>query len=154
MRRLSKTDHERIKTEVFQLHTQRKTNMFIASVVGVSDTTVANMIKEVYSETLAPIAQIEITKDLNLLQQVMEIAFKRYEDSSGDPADFPPIKQALEHRAKIIGMYAPENTNVSVSVTQLTQEDVELAELLNERKVRNASIEAELKAISQGDSNA
>ena len=56
-----------------------------------------------------------------------------------------------ERRAKLLGLDAPER--IDASVTQIGKDDVELMELLNEAKARQAREEDELRAQLIGSEN-
>lgn len=148
---INKVDRPKLKIQAWEMHARRISNEKIAIELGVCDDTVATFIKECYQEILLPNIAEAVKQDLQLLDQTIEIARGQYEKTK-DPKDYEALDKMLIRRAKMIGYDAPDKLNVNV--VEVTQADIELSELLNERKMRNASMEAELKAIASGESNA
>lgn len=140
-----KAEHLRNRDTVWRLHIERKSNSEIGKATGLSLTTVGRLISEVYRETLGPIAAQECAKDLALIERLLAIAVDKYIASS-DPADYGAIDRMLQRRAKMCGYDQAENHNVTI--TEVTQADIALTELVNEERARNSAIDKELRALT------
>lgn len=121
----------------------------IAEVVGVSIQIVSKDVKLMLMENLADvdIPRLRAMEEARL-DKVLVVAMEIAEKKSADPElrlkAVDRVVRVSTQRATLLGLNSPVRHDVTV--TERTQADVELEELINEAKVRNAGVIEKLRA--------
>lgn len=118
----------------------------IADELKMSSSTVQARLKAAYAELVLPLAEEVRKLDLERIDAYLVRLEDRLEQGE-DPIRVVPIAlKALERRAKLTGADAP--IQVDATVTETTQQDLELAEMLREAKAAQAADESRLRGLS------
>lgn len=118
----------------------------IAAATGLSVGTVHNRIQAEISKRVLPLAEEVRQMELDRLDRWLQ---KLDAQITADKAVARNVEVAVkvsERRAKLLGIDAPEK--VEATVTEVTQEDLALAELVREAQVNAAVEEARLRGES------
>lgn len=147
MARRSAAESLKLRHQIFELHAQGKSHVDIARELKVAYNTVDNHVKAAYKEITTPLVEDEFNRTLCLLKQTLKVAVERYLRTT-DPADHVPVKTFLDQLIKLQGLNAPDK--IDVTHTEVTQEDLQIIDMLNVERAKNASMEDELRAMVEG----
>ncbi len=130
------------QTRAFHMKLDGYTHAQIAAELGISKGTVANRLAAAQAEYVTPALEEWRTLECQRLDSYLLSLHSQIRSGS-----IPAIQTALriaERRAKLLGLDAP--VQVEATVTQTTQEDLELAQIIREAKAKNATEEARLRS--------
>lgn len=113
----------------------------IAEQLGVSRQTVQNRLDAECAAQVTPGAEAVRKMELDRLDKWMLALETRILD--GDTNAIATAIKVADRRAKYLGLDAP--TQIDAQVTQITQEDLAIAEMIREAKMRQATLEAAIK---------
>lgn len=126
----------------------------IAAIVGVSSMVVQGDIKKLIQENLndADVARARALEEVRL-DNVLRTAVGIAENVKGDPElrlkAIDRIVRISAARASLLGLNMP--ARLDMTVTERSQADIELEELINEAKAKNDAIAQKLKAEAGPD---
>lgn len=132
--------------EAYELKLAGWSHAKIAQKLGVSHGTVVNRIKahiEVRVQPLADELRAVMVDRLDLCIERLHQQIQDDDQAGRLARNVEVLVKVEERRAKLLGVDAPER--VEAIVTEVTQEDVALAELVNEAKAASARAEAQLR---------
>lgn len=116
----------------------------IAAALKMTPSTVQGRLQAAFAELVLPAAEEVRKLDLERVDSYLKRLEDRLEQGE-DPVRVIPIAlKALERRAKLTGADAP--ILVDATVTETTQQDLELQEMLRDAKAAQAADEARLRA--------
>jgi DNA-binding Lrp family transcriptional regulator len=121
----------------------------IAQKVGVSAMVVGQDIKKLINDQLSP-DDVQAARALEeaRLDKLLGIALGVAENLKADPElrlkAIDRVVRISNQRATLLGLNMP--TRVDMTVTERTQQDIELQELINEAQARNTNVASQLKA--------
>lgn len=144
-----RSDAARIATEqarALKLKLDGCTVREIADDLRVSVGTAQNRITDAMAELVLPVADEVRQMELARLDRWQRKLEQRLDDGE-DPVRVVPVAlQVQTRRSKYLGLDAPERTEITAH--QIGAEDIEMIEMVNEAKARNAAV---LAAIQDGD---
>jgi transposase len=117
----------------------------IAKVTNLSTGTVENRIKAEINATVQPLADELRAIEVARMDRWLEKLNEQIEDDECAPRTARNVEVAVkvaERRAKLLGIDAPQQ--IEATVTEVTQADLALRELLHEARARVATEEANL----------
>ena len=139
---LSPADHETLKIRAWHLYAmKRMSKVAIGKELGISHTTVGRLVNEAIEE-LRPDMSEELAKDIAILDEELDVAHARYMYTKKH-YDQLVVDRIIERRSKLLGYAAPER--IEAAVVHITPQDLEIQQLLAERKAQNTSIKRELR---------
>ena len=137
------------KAEAFRLRKLGHSYSQIAEAIGVSITTAHRYVKReieaLIKEPAEEVRKLELERLDYLLDRTLQ-ALDR--DGSDESKLVPTALRVMERRAKLLGLDAP--VKAEVAVTEVTRDDLELTELINEQRAKVAAEESALRGI-QGE---
>ena len=116
----------------------------IAKQTGLSKGTVHTRISKEIAERVEPLAEEVRKMQLDRLDEWLMQLNKQVREGRQVARSIEVALRVEERRAKLMGVDAPERVDVSATVHEVTQADVELAEMLREAQAANAVDEAAL----------
>lgn len=165
--RQSGTDAGRVEARrrAYELRLGGRTHRQISEDLGVSTGTVHNYLREEISERLDPLKDHYLQMELDRLDHLQQVALKLIEhpgmvvedhegkthvilDQKKIESGFDRALKVSESRRKLLGLDAPVRVQGDFSVTETTQEDLELQELIREAKAKAAASAEALRATS------
>lgn len=114
----------------------------IAAETGLSVGTVSNRIHARVGQRVDPLAEEHRAIELDRLDRWLEKLDAQIQAGEAVARNVEVAVKVSERRAKLLGIDAAEK--LEAVVTEVTQADLELQELLREAKARNATRESEL----------
>ena len=127
----------------YELKLEGKTMREIAKAIGMSVGTVHSRIEAEIAARVLPLAEEVRKVELDRLDRWLAKLEARL-DAGGEPEKVIPVCiKVSERRCKLMGADAPEK--FEGTLTQITQEDVALAELVNEARAVSALAEQQLR---------
>lgn len=140
--RLSDPERLMFITWVFELHAQRKKFSEIVTETGLSHGTIRTLIKTAYEHYQVNIEE-EYKKDLALIDELLALAVRRYK-LEPSTRNLEGVDKLLQRRAKMAG-YDRETQKVQVTATIVEPEDIELLEMINTQKAKDARLKEEVQ---------
>ncbi|MDQ0907799.1 hypothetical protein QFZ22_003784 [Streptomyces canus] len=159
------------RLKAFEMKKRGMSNRAIAKQLGVSYTTIANDVQKCLDEYLVPavdsyrrqmLAEIEdqlvrLYGYMNTPQYVTSAKGTIVEGPDGQPLldrEYylkveDRIARQLDQRAKLLGVFAP--TQTEVTVTEVTQTDLAIADLIASQRAKNNLDKQAFGATTQGD---
>ncbi|MFC5947062.1 hypothetical protein ACFQH9_02065 [Pseudonocardia lutea] len=149
---IRKTENPALATELaeefFNLHAQNISQREIAKQFGVSQATVQRRIAEWCAKVIVPKVEEYRAIENAKLDEICNVAGAIARNPEADPElrlkALDRLTRAADRRAKLNGLDAPVKADVTVH--EVTQQDLELQEMLREAEAANAAQEAALKA--------
>lgn len=161
------------RLKAFEYRKQGMSFRAIAKLLGVSYTTVQNDVQKCLDEYLVPAVDsyrrqmlAEVDDQLVRLYGYMETP-QYITSAKGEVVRGPDnqplldreyylkiedrIARQLEIRAKLLGVFAPSQTEVTV--TNVDTKDLAIQDLINSQKAKNALDKSAFRSTTQGDSN-
>lgn len=122
---------------IAQMHSRRVSVAKIAETLKVSPSEILAILTEIYKEQALPVLKDAIIRDLQLIDDAIEVVFPRV--VAGTRGAVADLDKLLSRRAKILGLDAP--TRVDATVFEVTQEDIALQDMIRQAKLTNRDIE-------------
>lgn len=111
--------------------------------LGMAHSTVQDRLQAAYDELVMPIAAEVKKMELERLDSYLLRLEKRLAQGEDPVRVVPVVMKVLERRARYLGLDEPEK--IEAAVTQVTQEDLALAELVREAQASAANRESALR---------
>lgn len=160
------SDSRRVKQRIraYELRLDGRTLRQIGDDLGISRTTVQKLLVEEHTERLDPLKDQYLQYELDRLDRLQQIAVAMLQapwtvhhgigpdgvawslpvpDHAKLNATIATALRISESRRKLVGLDAPVKVQADVQVTETTQEDLELQELIQEAKAKADTAHAE-----------
>jgi hypothetical protein len=129
------------KARALELRANYKTLREIGAELGVSHQTAARWIDEEMKRIITPPAEHLVKLELQRYDQWTKVLLERL-DSGGDPEKIIPLLfKASKSRRELLGLDAA--IKVDATVTETTQEDLALQEMLREARAKQAILDSQ-----------
>ena len=132
------------QTECLQLRLEGKSFRAIADLTGIALSTVYARIEDAIALEVNPRADRLRAIECERLDLYLDRLRPRID--KGDDKAIGAAIRISERRAKLLGLDMPQRIEASVESREITQQDIELQELIREAQAKNAAVEAELRA--------
>ncbi len=133
--------------EIYQLRLQGLTVRQIATQIGMPRSTVQNRLDSEITGRVLPVADEVRLLEVDRLDAWLARLENRLEQGEDPVRVVPVLLKVQERRARLLGLDAPERADVTVH--QVDAEDIELRELIDEARAKQAAEEAELQRGDQ-----
>jgi len=137
-------ERDALKLKAWELYSvSRLKKADIARQLSVTPRTVNELVQEFLRESTLNIEE-EFKRDLEMLDRDLRVAHNKYSRTQAR-TDYLVVDMILQRRAKMLG-YDKHVEQSEVTVHEVTQADLEIMDIVNERKMRNANIKKSLKS--------
>lgn len=132
------------QSECLQLRLEGKSFRAIAAQTGLSTATVFNRVEAAIALEINPKAEQLRAIESERLDVYLDRLKTRID--KGDTHAIQTAIRISERRSKLLGLDMPQRIEANATFHEVTQQDIELQELIRAAKAKNAVIEAELLA--------
>jgi uncharacterized protein YerC len=140
--RLGHREKLAIGIALWDRHIKGATYATLSNEIGVSVNTVMRYVRAAQENVLVPTSESARKDDVARTDVLLATWMPRAEAADATHQQLSAVIRLLEHRARLTGSYAP--LKVEAEVTEVTQDDLELAEMIRESKAREKLAERAL----------
>ncbi|WP_367324812.1 hypothetical protein [Streptomyces sp. HUAS ZL42] len=130
------------QAQCLQLRLEGKSFRAIADITGIALSTVYARVEDAIALEVNPKAEQLRAIECQRLDTYLEKLKPRID--KGDDKAIGVAIRISERRSKLLGLDMPQRIEATVETHELTQQDIELQQLISEAKAKNAAVEAAL----------